>query len=100
MIDRYTLPEMGAVWTEENRYRKWLDVEISPLRTTWYTAVQFRNDPAKKWVPRVTCFYPSAQMVAVRTTIDDAEPTWVSAETIITMADIRAQSPQPPKTAS
>jgi adenylosuccinate lyase len=29
MIDRYTLPEMGAVWTEENRYRKWLDVEIA-----------------------------------------------------------------------
>src|SRR5581483_9701951 len=29
MIPRYTLPEMGAVWTEENRFRKWLDVEIA-----------------------------------------------------------------------
>jgi adenylosuccinate lyase len=29
MIERYTRPEMGAIWTEENRYRKWLDVEIS-----------------------------------------------------------------------
>src|SRR6187401_3035828 len=29
MISRYTLPEMGAIWTEENRYRKWLDVEIA-----------------------------------------------------------------------
>jgi adenylosuccinate lyase len=29
MIERYTLPEMGAVWTEENRYRKWLVVEIA-----------------------------------------------------------------------
>jgi adenylosuccinate lyase len=29
MIERYTLPEMGAVWTEENRYRKWLDVELA-----------------------------------------------------------------------
>ncbi len=29
MIDRYTLPEMGSVWTDENRYRKWLDVEIA-----------------------------------------------------------------------
>ncbi len=29
MIRRYTLPEMGAIWTEENRYRKWLDVEIA-----------------------------------------------------------------------
>ncbi|MEP7270719.1 MAG: adenylosuccinate lyase [Acidobacteriota bacterium] len=29
MISRYTLPEMGAIWTEENRYRKWLEVEIA-----------------------------------------------------------------------
>ena len=29
MIKRYTRPEMGAVWTEENRYRKWLDVELA-----------------------------------------------------------------------
>jgi adenylosuccinate lyase len=29
MIERYTRPEMGAVWTDENRYRKWLDVEIA-----------------------------------------------------------------------
>ncbi|MCG8403139.1 MAG: adenylosuccinate lyase [Firmicutes bacterium] len=28
MIDRYTLPEMKAVWSLENKYRKWLDVEI------------------------------------------------------------------------
>ena len=29
MIDRYTLPEMGAVWSEENKFRKWLDVELA-----------------------------------------------------------------------
>jgi adenylosuccinate lyase len=29
MIDRYTRPEMGAVWTEENKYRRWLEVEIA-----------------------------------------------------------------------
>ena len=28
MIERYTRPEMGAVWTEENRYKAWLEVEI------------------------------------------------------------------------
>ena len=27
MIDRYTLPAMGAIWTEENKYRCWLRVE-------------------------------------------------------------------------
>jgi adenylosuccinate lyase len=29
MIDRYTLPEMGALWSEENKFQKWLDVEIA-----------------------------------------------------------------------
>ena len=29
MIERYTLPEMGAVWDEENKFQKWLDVEIA-----------------------------------------------------------------------
>jgi adenylosuccinate lyase len=29
MIERYTRPEMGGVWSEENRYRKWLDVELA-----------------------------------------------------------------------
>ena len=29
MIERYTLPEMGRLWTEENKYRNWLEVEIA-----------------------------------------------------------------------
>lgn len=29
MIERYTRPDMGAVWTDENRFQKWLDVEIA-----------------------------------------------------------------------
>ena len=29
MIERYTLPEMKAIWSQENKYRKWLEVEIS-----------------------------------------------------------------------
>jgi adenylosuccinate lyase len=28
MIERYTPPEIGAIWTEENRFRKMLDVEM------------------------------------------------------------------------
>ncbi|MGG0655125.1 adenylosuccinate lyase [Rummeliibacillus pycnus] len=28
MIARYTRPEMGAIWTEQNRYQAWLEVEI------------------------------------------------------------------------
>ena len=29
MIARYTLPEMGKIWTEENKFQKWLDVELA-----------------------------------------------------------------------
>jgi len=29
MIERYTLPEMGALWTDESKFQKWLEVEIA-----------------------------------------------------------------------
>src|SRR4029453_13928394 len=29
MIERYTLPEMGALWSEQSKFQKWLDVEIA-----------------------------------------------------------------------
>ena len=28
MIERYSRPEMANIWTEENKYRAWLEVEI------------------------------------------------------------------------
>jgi len=29
MISRYTRPEMGKIWSEENRFRAWLEVELA-----------------------------------------------------------------------
>ena len=29
MIPRYTLPEMGTLWSEQNKFQKWLDVELA-----------------------------------------------------------------------
>jgi len=29
MIDRYTLPEMGALWSAQTKFQKWLEVEIA-----------------------------------------------------------------------
>ena len=29
MIERYTRPEMGKIWTPENRYQAWLRVELA-----------------------------------------------------------------------
>ncbi|EGU63937.1 adenylosuccinate lyase family protein [Streptococcus mitis bv. 2 str. SK95] len=28
MINRYSRPEIANIWTEENKYRAWLEVEI------------------------------------------------------------------------
>lgn len=33
MIPRYTRPEMGRIWTDENKFRCWLEVEISASLT-------------------------------------------------------------------
>ena len=33
MIPRYTRPEMGRVWSDENRFRTWLAVEIAATET-------------------------------------------------------------------
>jgi adenylosuccinate lyase len=29
MIERYTRPDMGRIWSEENKYRQWLEVELA-----------------------------------------------------------------------
>ncbi|MEK8089175.1 adenylosuccinate lyase [Thermithiobacillus plumbiphilus] len=32
MIERYTRPEMGALWTQDAKYQTWLDVELAACR--------------------------------------------------------------------
>src|SRR3982750_4164221 len=32
MIERYTLPEMEAIWNEEAKFRAWLEVELAVCR--------------------------------------------------------------------
>ena len=31
MIERYTTESMGAIWSDQNKYQVWLDVEIAVL---------------------------------------------------------------------
>ncbi|WP_027368874.1 adenylosuccinate lyase [Desulfocurvibacter africanus] len=37
MIERYTRPEMGALWTQENKFRAWMEVELAVCRA-WHKA--------------------------------------------------------------
>lgn len=47
MIARYTRPEMGRVWSEENRFQKWLEVELAATETLAESAVVPREAAAK-----------------------------------------------------
>ena len=33
MIPRYTRPEMGRIWSDENKFQTWLDVELAATET-------------------------------------------------------------------
>ena len=33
MIQRYTRPEMGRIWEDQNKYQRWLDVELAVTET-------------------------------------------------------------------
>ncbi len=47
LIARYTRPEMGRVWSEENRFQKWLEVELAATETLAESAVVPREAAAK-----------------------------------------------------
>ena len=35
MIERYTLPEMGRIWTENAKFQSWLKVEIAACEANY-----------------------------------------------------------------
>jgi adenylosuccinate lyase len=47
LIARYTRPEMGRVWSEENRFQKWLEVELAATETLAEGGVVPREAAAK-----------------------------------------------------
>lgn len=47
MIPRYSLPEMSAVWTEENKFKKWLEVELAALEALAHNDQIPKDIPAK-----------------------------------------------------
>ncbi len=47
MIERYTLPEMGAIWTDEARMQAWLDVEIAAVKA-WNRLGRIPDDAVRE----------------------------------------------------
>lgn len=49
MIPRYTRPEMAAIWTEENKFKAWLKVEILACEAWAELGVIPKEDVKKLW---------------------------------------------------
>jgi adenylosuccinate lyase len=47
LIGRYTRAEMGRIWSEENRFQKWLDVELAATETLADAGIVPREAAAK-----------------------------------------------------
>ncbi|MGB3161666.1 MAG: adenylosuccinate lyase [Carnobacterium sp.] len=47
MIERYTRPEMGQLWTDENRYNTWLEVEVLAVEA-WAERGDIPKEDAEK----------------------------------------------------
>ena len=45
MIERYQAKEISQIWSEQNKYQKWLDVELA-ITEVWY---EMGEVPAKSW---------------------------------------------------
>ena len=44
MISRYTRPEMAALWSDQNKYQSWLEVEI--LAVEAWACLLYTSDAA------------------------------------------------------
>ncbi|KIV59386.1 adenylosuccinate lyase [Aneurinibacillus migulanus] len=49
MIPRYTRPEMAAIWTEENKFKAWLEVEILACEAWAELGIIPKEDVEKLW---------------------------------------------------
>ena len=47
MIERYTRPEMARIWTDEAKYKTWLDVELAVLEVQAKYGIVPKDIPAK-----------------------------------------------------
>jgi len=47
LIARYTRPEMGRVWSDENKFQKWLEVELAATETLAEAGIVPREAAAK-----------------------------------------------------
>jgi len=47
MIERYTRPQMGKIWEDQNKYQRWLDVELAVTETLAEQGIIPKEDAAE-----------------------------------------------------
>ena len=47
MVPRYTRPQMGKIWEDQNKYQRWLDVELAVVETLAERGVIPKHDAAE-----------------------------------------------------
>ena len=47
MVPRYTRPQMGKIWEDQNKYQRWLDVELAVVETLAEQSVIPKHDAAE-----------------------------------------------------
>ena len=58
MIDRYTRPEMGAIWELENKYAIWQKVEVAACEAQAELGKIGITKEEAAWVPTSTPRFP------------------------------------------
>ena len=53
MIERYSRPEMKRIWSDENKFARWLEVEIAACEAWAELGVIPRQDVAKIKMARI-----------------------------------------------
>jgi len=69
MLERYTRPEMGQIWTDENRYNAWLEVEIL-ADEAWAVLGEIPEEDVKKIRQKATFNVDRIQEIEAETRHD------------------------------
>lgn len=69
MLERYTRPEMGQIWTDENRYDAWLEVEIL-ADEAWAVLGEIPEEDVKKIRQKATFNVDRIQEIEAETRHD------------------------------
>ncbi len=53
MIERYETPEINAIWKDQNRFQKWLDVELAVCKA-WNEAGKIPDEDYRNIVDKAS----------------------------------------------